>query len=132
MKLRTITSIEGFAHVGKTEELVKRYRETVKTNSAVIISFEENLSRRIPLEEINAIGGLVDAKGFKFSCTQDFVVKINKFVKERNINHLFLDSLSLSGLHPMRVDETYNILRLLKTNVTYTVQIKRDEYASNS
>ena len=97
-----------------------------------IISFEEDLSRRIPIEEIDAIAGLVDASRFKVTCTEEFITKINSFIKERNISHLFLDSISLSGLYPMRVDETYKILRLLKTNITYTVQIMRDEYADNS
>lgn len=132
-KLRTISIIEGSTASGKTSQLLKEYRATVKSKSSVLLSFEENLESKIPAEEIDAHLGYHRMAVGAFKSLDDLVVKINELIAYRQIQHIFIDSIGVA-VNDRRYTpgQYYTAIHALTSSVTTAIQLPRNTHVDNS
>ena len=132
-KIRTISIIEGSTAAGKTSQILKEYRDTVRVKSSILLSFEEDLESKIPAEEIDAHLGYHRMTVGAFKSLDDLVVKINELIAYRKIQHIFIDSIGVA-VNDRRYtpSQYYTTIHALTSSVTTAIQLPRNSHVDNS
>lgn len=127
--LRTINIIEGTTMSGKTNKIFEDYRENAKTKKCAFLSFEEDLTSRIPPEEINALVGYIPQKIGAYPSLEEFRIKLNEFIIKNNIIHIYIDSIELA-FNDIRFDinNFFKFAYSLNASITITIQKQTQGY----
>ena len=129
--LRTITIIEGSIASGKSRELFRLYRETAQKTKSIFLSYEDRMGERIPAEEMNASIGYYDVpKDDIVETLDDYINYLTPIIKRDNIEHVFIDSLSVYLQCPYNSIELYTALHRLPCSVTASIQLRRDTHVN--
>lgn len=126
MDLREIKIIQGKTASGKTRKLLKEYINRSRKTACLMISFEENLTDKIPLEELNATKNYIFSPMGTFDSLDVFINKLNKTIDYNNINSVYIDAPTLAFSQVVRFERILIKLFELKANVYVTTQMMRD------
>lgn len=123
--LREIKFVIGSCASGKSHRLLEDYCRISNEKKCAFISFEGDLIKRIPIENINACANYIKCNNADID-VWELIEKINSFVKKENIECVFLDAAYVVTKKPYDLNTWFSIATKINCSVYMSQQIQRN------